>query len=762
MGTLAVRLGGVVLLVSLLIVASANADHGGSPNVTATPNTGLDDSGPVDVSVVGTGFPPDTELVVSQCRTFLSPPSTSCDGLTFPTTDANGDFSVVATVQYNKGPGYFCDWSDNQRCEIWAMLDVDHPYDKADIVFAGHDTRTTNAPPSCLNGSLTTNEDEPAAATLSCSDPNVGDALSYSILSGPVNGQLSGTPPNLTYTPESNYSGADVFTFKANDGAADSNVAQFSITVSAADDGPSLTNPGPQTSQEGQTVSLQLVASDPDSPSLTFSATGLPPGLSINAATGVVNGTLTLQSEGDHSVQASVSDGSAVDTESFTWTVASSDCTIFGTAADDSLVGTSSSDVICGLGGSDTLSGADGDDFLDGGAGDDTLNGGAGRDRALYASASGAVTVDLAAASSTGGSGNDTLTAIEDAQGSAFADTLRGDGGANFLSGAGGNDTIFGASGNDDLAGGPGNDSVTGGDGFDFVRYSGAPAAVTVSLASGTASGGDGTDALGTLEGIIGSVFADSLTGNTGPNTLSGFDGDDTLMAGSGDDLLFGHAGNDRLSGEAGFDNLYGGLGNDVISGGNGEDRARYDVATAGVTVNLTAGTASGGDGNDTLSAVEDLVGSQFGDVLTGNAGVNIFFGFAGNDTIDGRNGRDFVSYAAAPVGVQANLTTGVATGEGSDTLVNIENLFGSPFADVFIGDANANTLQGVDENDTLRGGGGNDALYGENGNDSLFGDAGTDLLEGGPGNDTLTGGAGTDTCRQGTGTGTSSTCEKL
>jgi hypothetical protein len=66
--------------------------------------------------------------------------------------------------------------------------------------------------------------------TLNATDSD-GDALAYAIVSGPTNGSLSGTLPNLTYTPDSDYEGADSFTYKANDGYADSNIATVSITV---------------------------------------------------------------------------------------------------------------------------------------------------------------------------------------------------------------------------------------------------------------------------------------------------------------------------------------------------------------------------------------------------------------------------------------------------------------------------------------------------------------------------------------------------
>ena len=91
--------------------------------------------------------------------------------------------------------------------------------------------------------------------------------------------------------------------------------------ASAANLAPTLTQPANQTSAENATISLPLVASDPDGTALTYSATGLPPVLGLNAATGVIAGTLTFASAGTYAVTATVSDGALTDSKTFTWTV---------------------------------------------------------------------------------------------------------------------------------------------------------------------------------------------------------------------------------------------------------------------------------------------------------------------------------------------------------------------------------------------------------------------------------------------------------
>ena len=161
---------------------------------------------------------------------------------------------------------------------------------------------------------------------------------------------------------------------------------------------------------------------------------------------------------------------------------------------------------------------------------------------------------------------------------------------------------------------------------------------------------------------------------------LNGGAGKDTLTGGTDADTLYGNGGDDKLTGNGGDDVLTGGVGND---------------------------TALGGDGDDYL------------------------MGDAGNDRLDGGAGSDWAGYesANAAVKVDLSLTTAQNTGGGgTDTLLNIENLYGTSYAD------------------TLTGSSANNMLFGGAGNDTIFGAAGDDFLAGGAGNDTLSGGDGDDT----------------
>jgi Ca2+-binding RTX toxin-like protein len=211
------------------------------------------------------------------------------------------------------------------------------------------------------------------------------------------------------------------------------------------------------------------------------------------------------------------------------------------------------------------------------------------------------------------------------------------------------------------------------------------------------------------------------------------------VIAGDGSDLIIGGDG----------------LGNDIYNGGDGIDIVKYTSALAGIVVNLNAGFATtkttstsftsleaanrasldfSNIGNDTLINFENIIASNFNDVLIGNTSNNVLTGLAGNDTMLGGLGNDiYVVDSTSDVIVENRR-------EGADTiqttlltysiapLTHMENLS-------FIGTGNA-SLTGNTSNNVLTGLAGNDTLNGGTGNDTMLG---------GLGNDTLTGGTGMD-----------------
>jgi aromatic ring hydroxylase-like protein/hemolysin type calcium-binding protein len=146
----------------------------------------------------------------------------------------------------------------------------------------------------------------------------------------------------------------------------------------------------------------------------------------------------------------------------------------------------------------------------------------------------------------------------------------------------------------------------------------------------------------------------------------------------------------------------------------------------AAVTVNLATGTGSSGDAaGDTLAAIESLAGSAFGDTLigdgdananalTGNAGDDLLVGGSEGDQLRGGAGRDTAVYSAAAAALVVSLAAGTGSGSDAqgDTLIGVENIVGSAFADTLTGDANANILTGGGAADRLDGGAGSDTSH--------------------------------------------------
>ncbi|MGB2831422.1 MAG: calcium-binding protein [Methylotenera sp.] len=467
----------------------------------------------------------------------------------------------------------------------------------------------------------------------------------------------------------------------------------------------------------------------------------------------------------------------------------------------------------------DTYLGSSGDDWIDAGLGADNVDGGAGSDTISYASATSGRSVVLGGANTEG----DTLTSIENIYGSAYGDILTGDAGDNMIEGGLGDDTLNG-----------GANTAVG----DTVSYINSTAAVTVSLAIVGAqnTGGEGADTLTNFENLQGSFYDDVLTGDGNANVIDGSDGNDILIGGAGADTLkgglgtdtasyanalsavavtingtgtlgdangdvltsienlIGSANNDTLIGDGGFNLIIGGLGNDTIDGAGGIDTVSYASATSAVIANLSnlGANVSGGAGSDSLTSIENLIGTAFNDNFTGDGNNNTFEGGTGADIMNGGVGVDTISYSGSTAGVNASLIVAAVNTGGDaagDVLSGFENITGSAFNDTLIGDGLVNILDGGAGNDTLIGGASGDQLIGGLGvdtvsyassagavtanlttnvntgsdangdtfsgvesligsafNDTLTGDGNDNLLDGGAGNDTLSGGAGNDT----------------
>jgi len=267
-------------------------------------------------------------------------------------------------------------------------------------------------------------------------------------------------------------------------------------------------------------------------------------------------------------------------------------------------------DVVYSGGGHDTIDGDEGDDLIDAGDGDDIVIGGGGDDIII------------------GGAGNDFL----------YGDYREGETSGTI----GGKDQIYGGEGDDYIDGGDGDE--------DWVTYWDANG-VTVNLTDGTATG-QGNDTIVNIENVWGSLGDDSITGNELDNELYGSEGND---------FIWGVDGYNTMDGGSGDDHIVSGHGNDIIEGGEGNDTVEYWWSTSGVTVNLTTGTAYG-DGDDTLSGIENVSGSSYDDSLTGNEDDNHIYGDLGDDALYGLAGNDYLN-----AGDGSDLLNG---GAGDDYLV--------------------------------------------------------------------------------------------
>ena len=298
-------------------------------------------------------------------------------------------------------------------------------------------------------------------------------------------------------------------------------------------------------------------------------------------------------------------------------------------------------------------------------------------------------------------------------------------------------------------------------------------------------------------ERLVGTPAADVIDGGAGSDTSLGLGGDDRICGGFGEDHLFGGRGDDRVAGgQLPEDHLVGGAGDDLLDGGGsgyalvtGGDTVSYRDASGPVVVDLLTGQATG-QGRDTLAGFAAIDGSRFadtliggeafngnairgfggadlivgydgessnGDLLLGGRGPDRLRGLGGFDSLGGGPGDDVLNggsniegwdvglygvefsteftYQGSSGPVSADLSSGVASGEGRDILSGLEGLTGSNSDDVLVGDPQSNFLRGgnfyVQDSgaDTLRALEGDDVI--------AFADGvGDDSGYGGPGQD--------------------------
>ena len=509
-----------------------------------------------------------------------------------------------------------------------------------------------------------------------------------------------------------------------------------------------------------------------------------------------------------------------------------------GTRFNDTLVGTDGPDVLAGLGGEDLLDGGEGDDVLEGGPGADQLTGGNGFNYASYWRSPAAVQVNLATGATSGGDAEgDVFGNIEGLEGSELGDTLTGDAFHNVIFGGPGYDTIDAGEGDDLVNGGGGpptpgplfpaipyprweviggqtklvgvgGDDLRGGVGNDTVSFEGAQVAVhsqnnppsgdklvgvIVNLATGINDNAAGGTTLNGFENVIGTDYADDITGDDGPNLI------DPLHGGGYSDVS--HSGPDRIDARGGEDTLRidfsredlptsTGIQTLFFSAGNGAPQYRRqtpgspvwlsdDIAAANIERVIITGAskddqiiAASRNYNDFLSGLggnDRLEGYGGSDTLLGGDGDDQIFGLSyhtdqggvnggmmadGNDFIDGGAGDDYIDeyYGGSPAPLHAaDARLQLEGGDGFDIL-SVD--FGNESAPVVWDSATPANIEFPDgayarHFEQLRffgGGSGNDVITQRGRLDNFFHmGAGDDTIDPGIGIDTVYGGPGND-----------------
>lgn len=427
------------------------------------------------------------------------------------------------------------------------------------------------------------------------------------------------------------------------------------------------------------------------------------------------------------------------------------------TAGDDVILGTPGADTINALDGDDTVCAGDGNDTITTGAGiNHTIIDGAGDDTITTGVGNNAITKGAGYNTIVDGPGNDTITNM------AAANTTYVDGPGNDVvrprgtltasysaatapitaTTSGWNDTVVGTSSGSDaylgsdenhsiglLIGTPYNDRFVGqreyltrdgAGGSDTIDMSGGEGPLALDLRNiGAAWAGAayGYMSLANVENVIGTRYADVITGDSGNNVINGGGGNDNINGLGGANRLIGGDGNDFIHPDQGTDTVIGGAGTDLLDYSPAPAAIRLSLAT---TAPQRIATFMG---PLTVSGVENVTGTRFADVLTGSAAANRIVGGAGNDTIQGMGGRDYllgglggdtVSYTSATSGVHASLANTAYQYTGSSTsydqILQFERILGSKYGDTLTGNAGNNVLNGAGGTDYCDGKAGTDS----------------------------------------------------
>ncbi|MBX9775397.1 MAG: M10 family metallopeptidase C-terminal domain-containing protein, partial [Xanthobacteraceae bacterium] len=373
--------------------------------------------------------------------------------------------------------------------------------------------------------------------------------------------------------------------------------------------------------------------------------------------------------------------------------------------------------------------------------------------------------------------GNDSANTLA---GTSAADTLFGLAGDDMIDGGAGNDLIRGGDGTDRMDGGAGADVYDGGAGYDYARYMFASMGVTASLATSGSNTGDAAgDTYLAIEGLVGSNFNDTLTGDGADNQLWGIDGNDTFDGGAGNDAIWGGAGDDTFVYSSGADAI-----RDFVAGAGGVDEidlrsvsgvySLADVLARAVQVGANTVIDFGGGNTLTLDNINknSLVSGDFlfspappqadltaSGVALNGASISFTINNIGTAAASASTAGIYLSTDSTITGADTLVTSIATSGLSAGGSANLGtpltfpgNLAPGTYYLGVLADYNGQIAEGSESNNAsntvpiILGNDSANTLTGTSGADIVFGQAGDDTINGGAGNDTMWGGTDDDT----------------
>jgi hypothetical protein len=295
------------------LLYTPNADYNGPDSITFRVNDGQADSSVVTVSLTVRSIN-DAPVAAEQSASTdedlavaLTLVGTDKDGtqLTYTVVQAPSNGTLTGTapnLSYRPNAHY-------HGLDSFTFQVKDSAGDNSNVATVSLTVRSVNDAPVAMAQSESTDEDTAVELTLAGTDVD-GDTLSYSVVQEPSHGTLTGTAPNLTYTPAANYLGPDSFTFRVNDGQADSAVATVSLTVRSVNDAPVAVAQNVPT-DEDTAVALTLTGTDVDGDSLTHTVVQEPSHGTLTGTAPNLTYTPAAHYHGPDSFTFRVNDGQA-------------------------------------------------------------------------------------------------------------------------------------------------------------------------------------------------------------------------------------------------------------------------------------------------------------------------------------------------------------------------------------------------------------------------------------------------------------------